>query len=65
MKDPPILILDEATSALDADTEGKVMRALDDKDPGRLTFETSAVLERVAKHGDIFEPVLTLKQKLP
>jgi hypothetical protein len=41
------------------------MRALDDKDPGRLTFETSAVLERVAKHGDIFEPVLTLKQKLP
>jgi len=42
----------------------EVMRALDDKDPGRLTFETSAVLERVAKHGDIFEPVLTLKQKL-
>ena len=30
LKNPPILILDEATSALDADTEAKVMRALDE-----------------------------------
>ena len=38
LKDPPILILDEATSALDADTEGRVMRALDEVMKGRTTF---------------------------
>jgi len=30
-----------------------------------LSFETDDVLKRVEKHGDIFAPVLTLKQKLP
>lgn len=30
-----------------------------------LTFETGDVLKRVEKHGDLFEPVLKLKQKLP
>ena len=30
-----------------------------------LVFEAADVLERVAAHGDLFEPVLTLKQKLP
>jgi len=30
-----------------------------------LSFETNDVLKRVEKHGDIFAPVLTLKQKLP
>jgi bifunctional non-homologous end joining protein LigD len=30
-----------------------------------LTFEAEEVLKRVAKHGDLFAPVLTLKQKLP
>jgi ATP-binding cassette, subfamily B, beta-glucan exporter len=38
LKDPPILILDEATSALDAETEGKVMRALDEVMKDRTTF---------------------------
>jgi glucan exporter ATP-binding protein len=38
LKDPPILILDEATSALDADTEAKVMRALDEVMSGRTTL---------------------------
>ena len=38
LKDPPILILDEATSALDADTEAKVMRALDEVMKNRTTF---------------------------
>ncbi len=38
LKDPPILILDEATSALDADTEGKVMQALDEVMKNRTTF---------------------------
>jgi len=31
----------------------------------RLSFETSEVLDRVARLGDLFEPVLSLKQKLP
>jgi bifunctional non-homologous end joining protein LigD len=35
------------------------------KDPGLLSFDAPAVLKRVDKHGDLFEPVLTLKQKLP
>jgi bifunctional non-homologous end joining protein LigD len=30
-----------------------------------LTFETEDVLERVERHGDLFEPVLKLKQRLP
>jgi bifunctional non-homologous end joining protein LigD len=30
-----------------------------------LTFEAEDVLKRVQKHGDLFAPVLTLKQKLP
>ncbi len=30
-----------------------------------LTFTSDQVLERVAEHGDLFEPVATLKQKLP
>ena len=38
LKDPPILILDEATSALDADTEAKVMQALDEVMKNRTTF---------------------------
>jgi len=35
------------------------------KDPGLFVFEAPQVLERVAKVGDLFEPVLKLKQKLP
>jgi bifunctional non-homologous end joining protein LigD len=31
----------------------------------RLSFDTEEALERVAKLGDLFEPVLKLKQKLP
>jgi bifunctional non-homologous end joining protein LigD len=31
----------------------------------RLSFLTEDVLKRVQKHGDLFEPVLNLKQKLP
>ena len=30
-----------------------------------LVFESDQVLERVKKFGDLFEPVLKLKQKLP
>jgi bifunctional non-homologous end joining protein LigD len=35
------------------------------KDPNLLVFDSAQVLERVKRMGDIFEPVLTLKQKLP
>jgi bifunctional non-homologous end joining protein LigD len=34
-------------------------------DGSRLVFETHQVLERVEEHGDLFAPVLELKQKLP
>jgi bifunctional non-homologous end joining protein LigD len=30
-----------------------------------IVFETDDVLKRVKKMGDLFAPVLTLKQKLP
>ena len=35
------------------------------KDPKLVVFEAPQVLERVEKMGDLFEPVLKLKQKLP
>ena len=31
----------------------------------RLAFDTEEVLKRVKKHGDLFAPLLTLKQRLP
>jgi len=34
-------------------------------DPDALVFEADAVLARVEEHGDLFEPVATLKQALP
>lgn len=35
------------------------------KDPQKLVFEANEVLARVEKMGDLFEPVLKLRQKLP
>jgi len=43
----------------------EVETALTKKDAARLTFEAEDVLKRVEKHGDLFAPVLSLKQKLP
>jgi bifunctional non-homologous end joining protein LigD len=43
----------------------EVETALQQKDPNRLVFESQDVLGRVEKNGDLFEPVLRLKQKLP
>lgn len=43
----------------------EVETALKKKDAGKLTFEAEDVLKRVEKHGDLFAPVLSLKQKLP
>ena len=46
-------------------TWDEVERTLKKKDPKLLVFEAPQVLERVNKLGDLFEPVLKLKQKLP
>jgi bifunctional non-homologous end joining protein LigD len=35
------------------------------RDPSALVFEARDVLARVKRRGDLFAPVLTLKQKLP
>ena len=43
----------------------EVERTLKKKDPKLLVFEAPQVLERVEELGDLFEPVLKLKQKLP
>ena len=39
--------------------------ALQKKDPSRVAFRTDDVLNRVQKKGDLFAPVLKLKQRLP
>ena len=43
----------------------EVEAALKHRDASRLIFDSEKVLRRVAKLGDLFEPVLKLKQKLP
>ena len=43
----------------------EVEHALKKKDAQKLAFEAKDVLARVEKMGDLFEPVLKLKQKLP
>jgi bifunctional non-homologous end joining protein LigD len=43
----------------------EVEQTLKKKDAALLVFEAGQVLDRVQKMGDLFEPVLMLKQKLP
>ncbi|HVO62715.1 MAG TPA: non-homologous end-joining DNA ligase [Terriglobales bacterium] len=43
----------------------EVEKILKKKDPSLFVFEAGQLLERVDKLGDLFEPVLKLKQKLP
>jgi bifunctional non-homologous end joining protein LigD len=43
----------------------EVERCLDEGDPNAMVFDSEAVMRRMQEHGDMFEPVLTLKQKLP
>jgi bifunctional non-homologous end joining protein LigD len=43
----------------------EVEALLKKKDPERVRFTPEQVLARVEKHGDLFAPVLKLKQKLP
>jgi len=46
-------------------TWDEVAAAWEKRDAGLLRFEATAVLARVEKYGDLFAPVLTMKQKLP
>ena len=46
-------------------TWDEIESALDAGDPERLVFTHDEVLERVESHGDLFEPVRSLKQRLP
>jgi bifunctional non-homologous end joining protein LigD len=43
----------------------EVEHALKKEDASVLVFEAGKVIERVAKMGDLFEPMIRLKQKLP
>ena len=43
----------------------EVEAAVAAKDAGLLTFEAHEVLERIEKHGDLFEPAQKLRQRLP
>ena len=43
----------------------EVEQAYKKKDAGLLVFEAEQVIKRVEKMGDLFEPILSLKQKLP
>jgi bifunctional non-homologous end joining protein LigD len=43
----------------------EVEACLKKKDPNLLVFTSDQTLRRVEKHGDLFEPVLSMKQKLP
>jgi bifunctional non-homologous end joining protein LigD len=43
----------------------EVSEAAESGDPEPIRFEAADVLERVAERGDLFAPVLELKQKLP
>jgi len=46
-------------------TWDEVGHAAENDDADSLVFEASDVLERIEEHGDLFAPVLELKQKLP
>ena len=46
-------------------TWDEVERALKKKDAEMLVFRSSDTVKRFEKMGDLFEPVLELKQKLP
>jgi bifunctional non-homologous end joining protein LigD len=46
-------------------TWDEVRACVEAGDPDLLVFDASQVLERVAEHGDLFAPVLSLVQRLP
>ncbi|MFP5363522.1 MAG: DNA ligase D [Thermoleophilia bacterium] len=46
-------------------TWDEVRACLDSGDPGDLVFDARQVLNRVAEHGDLYAPVLSLVQEIP
>ncbi|MDQ6860942.1 MAG: non-homologous end-joining DNA ligase [Verrucomicrobiota bacterium] len=46
-------------------TWNELARAVKRKDAKRLSFTPDAAIKRIAKEGDLFEPVLKLRQELP
>jgi bifunctional non-homologous end joining protein LigD len=46
-------------------TWDEVEELADDGDPESVRFEAPQALERIEEKGDLFAPVLELKQKLP
>jgi bifunctional non-homologous end joining protein LigD len=46
-------------------TWDEVSGARDSGDQAMLVFEHDETLARIEEHGDLFEPVLTMKQRLP
>jgi len=46
-------------------TWDELERALERSDPEGLVFTSDEVLRRIVTHGDLFEPVRNLKQRLP
>ena len=46
-------------------TWDEVERCARERRPELLTFDARAVLERLERHGDLFAPVLALRQRLP
>lgn len=46
-------------------TWSEVQQCVRTRDPQPLVFDSAAVLQRVKKRGDLFAPLLTLRQKLP
>jgi bifunctional non-homologous end joining protein LigD len=46
-------------------TWDEIAAALKASDPEALVYDSQAVLGRIATHGDLFEPVRTIKQRLP
>jgi bifunctional non-homologous end joining protein LigD len=43
----------------------EVARCARERDPARLSFDSDAALARVEKKGDLFAPLLEVKQSLP
>ena len=54
-----------AADGFDAGGVGGTGAAAEERGRGGLVFETGDVIKRVKKKGDLFEPVLKMKQKLP
>jgi len=46
-------------------TWAEVQKCARSRDPQALVFDSEAVLKRVKRRGDLFAPLLTLKQRLP